>query len=128
MNKVILIGNLTKKPEVSTIQNGNTMCKCSLATNETYNDKETGEKKSIVDYHNIVIWGKSAENFSRYTNKGSKVCVEGQIKTNSYEKNGVKMYATQVVVRSFEFLNSKKENNNEQTFDAGEPPATEMPF
>lgn len=112
MNKVILIGNLTKDPELRTTPSGKQVCKCSIATNESYKD-QSGQWKQIADYHNLVIWGNRAGAFAQYNRKGSKVSIEGKVKTRSYQDNqGVTKYITEIVVDNFEFLTPKNQQGN----------------
>jgi single-strand DNA-binding protein len=104
MNKVILIGNLVKKPELRTTTTGKSVATASIATNKTYTD-QSGEKKTLVQYHNLVIWGKQGEAFEKYLDKGKKVGIVGEMQTRSWEaQDGTKRYTTEVLVNEFEFL------------------------
>lgn len=115
MNKIIVSANLTKDPELRFIpQSGTAVCKFSGANNEGY-----GEKK-ITNFLNFVAWGKTAELISNYTHKGSKVLVEGRIQTGNYEKDGKKVYTTDIVVEKIEFLD-KKEGQAKQDDDVFTP-------
>lgn len=107
MNKVILIGNLTKDPELKyTTGNSQTaVCRFNIAINSGYGDNKR------VDYPSIVVFGKQAENCERYLNKGSKCAVSGKIQTGSYEKDGRKVYTTDVIADSVEFLNAQQEES-----------------
>jgi len=107
MNKVILLGNLTRDPELKTTPAGKSVASCSLATNKTFKDAN-GEKKSLVNFHNLVVWGKQAEVFNQYLKKGSKIALVGEINTSNYEKDGIKRYRTDIVVGEFEFLTPKQ--------------------
>ena len=112
VNKVILIGNLTKDVELKNLPSGNLVANFALATNESWNDKATGEKKTKVEYHNVTMYGKLAELASKYTQKGSKVYLEGKLQTRSWEdKNGSKRYTTEVNASTMEFLSSNKDVN-----------------
>jgi len=106
MNKHLLIGHIGNDPEMVNLENGNKIAKFSIATNETYKNK-AGEKVSETDWHNVVVFGKQAEIVEKYFKKGSKILVEGRSKTRSWETEGVKKYATDVIMNSFEFLDSK---------------------
>jgi single-strand DNA-binding protein len=97
VNKAILIGNLGSDPEVKTTSTGKQVASFSLATSERYKDKTTGETKSITDWHNVTLWGNIAEIAGKYLKKGSKIYLEGKIKTRSYESNGVKKYITEII-------------------------------
>ncbi|NND15814.1 MAG: single-stranded DNA-binding protein [Eudoraea sp.] len=95
-NKVQLIGNLGQDPEIVTLENGNKLAKFSVATNESYRNKE-GEKVTETQWHNVVAWGKTAEIVENYLAKGKEVAVEGKLMHRSYEtKEGEKRYVTEV--------------------------------
>ncbi len=119
VNKIILIGNLGKEPELRHTQNNTAYLKVSMATTETWYDKQTKEKKKETSWHNLVFWGKSAETIQRYCSKGSKLYIEGSMQYGSYEKNGVKHYTADVKVREFEFLDSKQDNTREEPARVG---------
>lgn len=96
INKVTIEGNLTRDPELKAIPSGQNVATFSIATNRKYKDKD-GNMKDETEYHNIVIWGKDAENAGKYLGKGNSVFVEGRLQTRSWEKDGVKQYRTEVV-------------------------------
>lgn len=102
VNKVILVGNLGADPEVRTMQSGDKMVQLSLATSESWKDKSTGERREKTEWHRIVIFNKGlvgvAENYLR---KGSKIYIEGQLETRSWEQDGQKKYTTEVVLRPY---------------------------
>lgn len=102
LNKAMIYGNLTRDPEVKSLPSGMQVCSFSVATNRSYNDRD-GKRQESVDYHNIVAFGKQAEVISKYLTKGSGVYVEGRLQTQSWEKDGVKQYRTEIVVDRFEF-------------------------
>jgi single-strand DNA-binding protein len=102
LNKAMIYGNLTRDPEVKSLPSGMQVCSFSVATNRSYNDRD-GKRQESVDYHNIVAFGKQAEVISKYLTKGSGVYVEGRLQTNSWEKDGVKQYRTEIIVDKFEF-------------------------
>ena len=109
VNKIILIGNMTKDIEVRTTPNGKTVGGFGIALNETYN----GEKKAT--FLNCVAWEKTAENLSKYCGKGSLIYVEGKIQNRSWDKpDGTKGYATEIVCLNVKFLNSKKKEQPAQ--------------
>lgn len=109
-NKVSLIGRLGAKPEVQTLTGGHVITRFSLATNERFKDKN-GEWKDNTQWHNIVIWGKSAERFAKSADKGIEVALEGKLINRQYEsKTGEKRYATEIEATDFLLLNQKKEN------------------
>lgn len=102
-NKAILIGRIGKDPEYNQTPTGTAIAKTSLATSETYN----GEDKTT--WHNLVIFGKMAENFSKYAGKGRLVYVEGKIDISKYEKDGIEKVGVNVVVSSFKLLGRRDE-------------------
>jgi single-strand DNA-binding protein len=101
MNKVILIGNITKDLELKKTPSNKSVVEFSVALNEGYGEKKTTE------YINVVAWEKTAETLANYCGRGSKIMVEGKIKTDTYEKNGAKVYKTYVLANNIEFLNSR---------------------
>jgi single-strand DNA-binding protein len=102
INKVILIGNLGKDPEVKYMPSGDAVANVTLATSETWNDKGTGEKKEKTEWHRVVFFGKLAEVVGQYLKKGSKIYVEGQLQTRKWQgQDGQDRYTTEVVVKGF---------------------------
>jgi single-strand DNA-binding protein len=97
VNKVILVGRLGKDPEVRHLENGAVVANFSIATTETYKDKNTGQKTENTEWVNIVLWKGLAEVSKKYLKKGDLVYIEGKLKTRSWEKDGVTRYATEVV-------------------------------
>lgn len=97
VNKVILVGRLGKDPEVRHLENGATVANFSLATSETYRDRQTGEKREQTEWHNVVLWRGLAEVAEKYVKKGDMIYVEGKLRTRSWEKDGVTRYTTEVV-------------------------------
>ncbi len=115
VNKVILIGNLGKDPEVRHLENGTPVCSFSLATSETYKDRTTGERKTNTEWHNIVLWRGLAEVAEKYLHKGDQVYIEGKLVTRSWEKDGVTRYTTEIVGNNMTMLS----NRNPQGGEAG---------
>jgi len=104
LNKVHLIGNVGVKPEVRNIQ-GRHVANFSIATSESYKDRITGEKKEITEWHRVVCWNSLADVCGKYLNKGSKVYVEGKLRTRSYEDTtGTKRYSTEIIASSLIML------------------------
>lgn len=97
VNKVILVGRLGKDPEVRHLENGATVANFSMATSETYKDRQTGEKREQTEWHNVVLWRGLAEVVEKYVKKGDMLYVEGKLRTRSWEKDGVTRYTTEVV-------------------------------
>ena len=102
VNKVILIGNLGKDPEVRTMQNGGKVANLSLATSESWKDKSTGERKEKTEWHRVVIFGNLADIAERYLKKGSKVYVSGSLQTRKWtDQSGTEKYTTEVVLQGY---------------------------
>ncbi|MCX6195908.1 MAG: single-stranded DNA-binding protein [Flavobacteriales bacterium] len=98
VNKVILIGNLGKDPEIRRLENGAVVATFSIATSESFTDKNSGEKKEITDWHDIVLWRGLAEIAEKYIRKGTKIYVEGKLKKRSWQdKEGNTKYNTEVI-------------------------------
>ena len=107
MNKVMLIGNLTKDPEINTTSSGVSVCSFSIAVSRRYTN---GEGERETDFFNIVVWRQSAENCHKYLKKGSKVGIVGSIQNRSYQAaDGSKRYATDIVADEVEFLSTNRE-------------------
>ena len=102
LNKAMIYGNLTRDPEMKALPSGMQVCSFSVATNRSFNDRD-GKRQEAVEYHNMTAFGKQAEVISKYLTKGSGVYVEGRLQTNSWEKDGIKQYRTEIVVDKFEF-------------------------
>ncbi|EGA3603584.1 single-stranded DNA-binding protein [Salmonella enterica] len=99
VNKVILIGNLGQDPELRYMPNGGAVANLTLATSETWRDKQTGEMRENTEWHRVVVFGKLAEIAGEYLRKGSQVYIEGQLRTRSWDdNNGVTRYVTEIVV------------------------------
>jgi len=104
LNKVQLIGNLTKDPELRQTPNGNSVCSYTIATNLTWKDAN-GQKQDKAEFHNIVSWGKLAEICGQYLQKGKKVYVEGRLQTRDWEaEDGSKRYKTEIVAENMIML------------------------
>ncbi|MBI2259243.1 MAG: single-stranded DNA-binding protein [Flavobacteriia bacterium] len=105
VNKVILVGNLGKDPEIRRLDNGVVLASFTLATSETYIDKSTGERRENTDWHNIVLWRGLAEIAEKYLKKGLKIYLEGKLKTRNYtDKEGQVRYITEVLVEDLVML------------------------
>lgn len=119
INKVILIGNLGKDPEVRTIDNGAKVATFSLATTETFRSK-SGDKVEQTEWHNIVLWRGLAEVAEKYLKKGVTVYIEGKIRTRKYEKDGQSRYITEIVGDTMTML-SRKDSGIPQPQDSPPP-------
>ena len=128
MNKIILMGNLAKDPEIRYTQSGKAFARTSIAINRFAKKDEKPE----VDFFNLVAWEKTAEFFGRWLKKGSKVLIEGRLQTNNYDdKKGVKHYGVDVIVEKVEFAGGKSEKKADEPKDEfdGEPVNDDdMPF
>ena len=102
VNKVILVGNLGRDPEVRTFPNGGRVANFSIATSESWKDKTSGEKKERTEWHRISVLNDALVGVvEKYLKKGAKVYIEGQLETRKYEKEGREMYTTEVVLRPY---------------------------
>ncbi|PWH85747.1 single-stranded DNA-binding protein [Brumimicrobium oceani] len=132
VNKVILIGNLGKDPEIRALENGAKLARFPIATSESYTDKTTGERRNITDWHNIVVWRGLAEVVEKYVKKGQKIYVEGKLKTRSWQDEaGVTKYTTEVVADNMTMLSSRNEsapNPNQPDFNTGNTPEKPKPM
>jgi single-strand DNA-binding protein len=123
VNKVILIGNLGKDPDLRYTPGGKAVASFSLATSERWTNQE-GQKQENTTWHNIVAWGKQAEVMKEYLAKGKQVYIEGRIQNRSYEdKEGNKKYISEVVVQNFTFLGSRDSGGSSRP--APEEPVTQ---
>jgi single-strand DNA-binding protein len=137
VNKVILVGNLGRDPELRYIQSGQAVANFSVATNEKWKDKE-GNNQERTEWHRIIVWGKSAENCAQYLQKGRSVYVEGRLQTRDWEdKEGNKRTTTEIVAQTVQFIGGRggagsgSESEGPPTpegpGDPG-PPASDVPF
>ena len=109
MNKVVLIGRVTRDPELRYTASNIPSVRFTLAVNRPF-ENQSGQREA--DFINIVVWGKQAENVKKYVTKGSLIAVEGRIQTGSYEKDGQRVYTTDVVADNVQFLESKAQSQN----------------
>lgn len=124
MNKAIIIGRLTKDPELRSTPTGRNVCQFSVAVNRTYTN-QNGEREA--DFINCVVWDKQAENLSKYQKKGNQIAVEGRIQTRNYDdKDGKKVYVTEILATNISFLDSKAASSTNNSFNSlPEPPMHE---
>jgi len=114
INKVILIGHLGDEVKMHYFEGGNAIGRFPIATNETYTNKQTGEKVTTTEWHNIVVRNKLAEICEKYLSKGDKIYCEGRIKTRQWEdETGAKRYSTEIHVVDMTFLTTKNELNTQ---------------
>lgn len=111
LNKIMLIGNVGKDPEVKHFEDNRTMVTFTLATTERYTDRE-GNRKENTEWHNIVLWGKQAEVAEKYVKKGSQIYVEGKSTTRSWtDQDGAKKFVTEVKADTFQLLGGRADPN-----------------
>ena len=110
VNKVILIGNLGKDPEVRYMPSGGAVANVTIATSDSWKDKQTGERQERTEWHNVVFFNRLAEIVGEYLRKGSKVYVEGSLRTRKWQdKNGMDRYTTEIVASEMQMLDSRGE-------------------
>ena len=113
VNKVTLIGTLGRDPEVRYMPNGNAVANLTLATDESYNDRQTGQKVEQTEWHRIVVYGKLAEIVQQYLKKGSKAYFEGRLKTREWEKDGIKRYTTEIIANDMMMLSAPRDGQQQ---------------
>ena len=126
LNKVMLIGHLGDEVKMHYFDGGNCIGRFPIATNESYTNKQTGERVTNTDWHNIVVRNKAAEICEKYLSKGDKIYVEGRLKNRQWQgEDGNTRYSTEVQVQEFTFLSTKKESMaNAQANQSQQPPET----
>lgn len=107
INKVIIVGNLGRDPEMRYTPDGTAVANFSVATSESWTDKQSGEKKEKTEWHRIVAWRRLGEICGEYLHKGSQVYVEGKLQTRSWEQDGVTRYTTEVIASTVQFLGGR---------------------
>ena len=112
LNKVLLIGRLGTDPDLRSMQSGEAVCNFSVATSETWKDKNTGEKKEKTEWHKVTAYRKLGEICGEYLKKGSQCYVEGKLQTRKYEKDGVTRYTTEIIADQVQFLGGKSEGQS----------------
>ena len=128
INKVILIGNLGKDPEVRYSASGSAIANITLATAEYWKDKNTGEKQERTEWHRVVFFGSLAEIAGEYLKKGVQIYVEGRLQTRKWQdKDGRDRYTTEIVVNEMQMLGSRVENNRSQAENTARPQNTAQP-
>lgn len=117
LNKVQIIGNITKDIEKKVLPNGTSVVNFGVATNRNYKDKD-GNKKEEVEFHDVVAFGKQADTIAQYMKKGNQIYVEGRLQTRSWEQDGVKKYRTEVILETFQFGAKRESRPEEAVSDA----------
>ena len=131
INKVILVGNLGQDPEIRYMPNGNAVANFSVATSESWKDKQTGENRDKTEWHRIVVFGKLAEIVGEYVKKGTQVYLEGQLQTRKWQdQSGQDHYTTEVVINSLggtmQILGSRQHDGEQK--QASQPATTTQPI
>ena len=128
MNKAILIGRLTRDPEVRYTSSNRAVCQFTIAIDRPFTNQASGQREA--DFINIVAWDKTGENVGKYMTKGRLVAVEGRIQTRNYENNeGRRVYVTEVVASNVQFLESRNATTNNTSFNSmPEPPVEKTPY
>lgn len=127
VNKVFLVGNLGQDPEIRYMPNGGAVANISLATSESWRDKQTGENREVTEWHRVVLFGKLAEVAGEYLRKGSQVYIEGQLRTRKWQdQSGQDKYSTEVVVNvggTLQMLGGRTQNSDQQQYSGnrGQP-------
>lgn len=111
VNKVIIVGNLGADPEQRALPSGGAVTNINVATSESWKDKNTGDKQERTEWHRIVFFGKLAEIAAQYLKKGSKVYIEGSLRTRQWEKDGQKHYTTEIIASEMQMLDSRGGSN-----------------
>jgi single-strand DNA-binding protein len=130
INKVILVGNVGQDPETRYMPNGNAVTNLSLATSETWKDKNTGEQQERTEWHRVTFYQRLAEIVAEYVKKGSKLYVEGRLQTRSWEQDGVKKYATDIIANEMQMLDSRGSSGDSYSPNQSQsapPPKNETP-
>ena len=120
VNKVILIGNLGADPEIKRIPSGATVANVNLATNDSWTDK-SGTRQERTEWHRLVFWNKLAEIVEQYLKKGSMIYCEGRIQTRQWEKDGAKMYTTEIAVTDMQMLDGRGDGGGSQSDQSRAP-------
>ena len=122
VNKVIIIGNLGKEPDTRYMPNGDAVCNITVATTDTWKDKDSGEKKEATEWHRIVFFRKLAEIANQYLRKGSQVYIEGALKTRKWQdKDGQDRYTTEIVADEMKMLGGKRDGEQPRSESTPEP-------
>lgn len=126
LNKVMLIGNTTRDVETKFLPNGDAVCNFSIACNESWKDRNTGEKVEKVEFINIVAFRKLAEICDKWLTKGSKVYVEGKYQTRKWDKDGVTHYSTEVVIHDLQMLGGNPNQDGGQQSNQSQAAPTQQ--
>jgi single-strand DNA-binding protein len=122
INKVILVGNVGQDPETRYMPNGGAVTNLSIATSDSWKDKNTGDQQERTEWHRVVFYQRLAEIVAEYVKKGSKVYVEGSLRTRSWEQDGVKRYATEIIASEMQMLDGRGEGQGRNMNDSQDAP------
>lgn len=120
VNRVLIIGNLGANPEINYMPSGDAVATIRVATTESWKDKQTGQQTERVEWHRIVFYKRLAEIVGEYLKKGSKVYIEGSLRTQQWEKNGEKRYTTEIVGNEMQMLDRMQSDENDRQSDGGQ--------
>ena len=124
VSKVILVGNVGNDPEVRYMPNGNAVANVSVATSDSWKDRNTGDQQERTEWHRVVFFNRLAEIVEQYVKKGTKLYLEGRLQTRSWEQDGAKRYSTEIVANEMQMLDSRGAGGVNQEFgDQAPPPA-----
>ena len=122
VNKVILVGNVGNDPEVRYMPNGNAVANVSVATSDSWKDRNTGDQQERTEWHRVVFFNRLAEIVEQYVKKGTKLYLEGRLQTRSWEQDGAKRYSTEIVANEMQMLDSRGAGGVNQEFGDQVPP------
>ena len=120
INKVIIVGNLGQDPEIKFTAGGAAVTTLSIATSDSWKDKDSGMDQERTEWHRVVLWRRLAEIAGEYLKKGSKVYIEGQLQTRKWEQEGQTRYTTEIIARDMQFLDSRGSSNTSSTQKSSE--------
>ena len=120
INKVIIVGNLGQDPEIKYTAGGAAVTTLSIATSDSWKDKDSGMDQERTEWHRVVLWRRLAEVAGEYLKKGSKVYIEGQLQTRKWEQEGQTRYTTEIIARDMQFLDSRGNSNTSSTRKSSE--------
>lgn len=119
LNKVLILGNVTRDPELRAMPNGGNVASLGIATNRTWKDK-AGQKQQEAEFHNVVAFGKLADIIGQYAKKGALLLIEGRLKTQSWEKDGIKRYKTEIIAENMQ-LGPRPQAQQERPYEPAAP-------
>ncbi len=126
INKVILVGNLGKDPEVRYLEGGTAVANFPIATSESFKDRTTGERKTVTEWHNVVVWRNLAEIAEKFLKKGSQIYIEGKLRTRQWQdKDGNNRYTTEIVGDNLQMLGRRDDANSSENTSSSSPAPSE---